>query len=37
MKIVVVGSMRDVTLHADICEKFVSRLGEIIVETSTSC
>lgn len=32
MKIVVVGSMRDVPFHADICEKFVSRLGEIIVE-----
>jgi len=32
MKIVVVGSMRDVPFHADICENFVSRLGEIIVE-----
>jgi hypothetical protein len=32
MKIVVVGSMRDVPFHADICEKFVFRLGEMIVE-----
>lgn len=32
MKIVVVGSLRDVPFHADICENFVSRLGELIVE-----
>lgn len=32
MKIVVVGSLRDVLSHADICDKFVSRLGELIVE-----
>lgn len=32
MKIVVIGSLRDVPFHADICERLVSRLGEIIVE-----
>jgi hypothetical protein len=32
MKIVVVGSVRNVQFDADICEKFVSKLGEIIVE-----
>jgi hypothetical protein len=32
MKIVVVGSLRNVPSHADICDKFVSRLGEVIVE-----
>lgn len=32
MKIVVVGSLRDVPFHGDICENFVRRLGEIIVE-----
>ena len=32
MKIVVVGSVRNVQFNADICEKFVSKLGEIIVE-----
>jgi len=32
MKIVVVGSLRDVPCHADICAQFVSRLGELIIE-----
>ncbi len=32
MKIVVVGSLRDVPFHGDICENFVRRLAEIIVE-----
>ncbi len=32
MKIVVIGSLNHVPLHANICENFVSRLGEIIVE-----
>lgn len=32
MKVVVIGSLRDIPFHADICEGFVSRLGEIIVE-----
>ncbi len=34
MKIVVVGSLRVVPFHPDICERFVARLGEIIVERS---
>jgi hypothetical protein len=32
MKIVVISSLRDVPYHADICENFISRPGEIIVE-----
>jgi hypothetical protein len=32
MKIVVVGSLRDVPCHADICAQFVSKLGELIIE-----
>ena len=32
MKILVVGSLRDVPFRADNCNKFVSRLGELIVE-----
>jgi hypothetical protein len=32
MKIVVVGSLRNVTRRPDMCERFVSRLGELIVE-----
>ena len=32
MKIVVVGSLRDVPFHQDICERFVIRIGELIVE-----
>ena len=32
LKILVVGSLKDVPSHADICSKFVSRLGELIVE-----
>jgi hypothetical protein len=32
MKIVVVGSLRDVPYHTDICSTFVSKLGELIVE-----
>ena len=32
MKILVVGSLADVPFHSDICEKFVAKLGELIVE-----
>jgi hypothetical protein len=32
MKIVVVGSLRNVPRHQGICERFVNRLGELIVE-----
>ena len=32
MRIVVVGSLRNVPCHQGICEHFVSRLGELIVE-----
>jgi hypothetical protein len=32
MKILVVGSLKNVPSNADICSRFVSRLGEIVVE-----
>ena len=32
LQILVVGSLKDIPAHADICSKFVTRLGEVIVE-----
>ena len=36
LKILVVGSLKDVPSHADLCGSFVSRLGELIVERDHS-